>query len=58
MNKTVGANLTLQYSHLGVTAVLLLLFTATACGKGSAHAAPAKRRGQIYWPRNGRAKQL
>ena len=39
MNRTVRTDLNLPYSYLGITAVLLLLFVAAACGRGNAHAA-------------------
>jgi RND family efflux transporter MFP subunit len=39
MNRTVRTDLNLPYSYLGITAVLLLLLVAAACGRGNAHAA-------------------
>ena len=39
MNTTVSTNLSLRYGRLGLPAALLLLLTATACGRGNVHAA-------------------
>jgi membrane fusion protein (multidrug efflux system) len=39
MNTTMSTNLSLRYGRLGLPAALLLLLTATACGRGNVHAA-------------------
>ena len=39
MNTTMSANLSLRYGRLGLPAALLLLLTATACGRGNVRAA-------------------
>jgi len=39
MNTTMSTNLSLRYGRLDLPAALLLLLTATACGRGNVHAA-------------------